>query len=145
MGEHKMVSVTSDLGPLFAQVMTQVHQRITKDGGSGGPVVFTERNKPGDQKDTLILQHERASSLGRHLLSLSVDSYHCLVFFALSCASKNTFSRGKGLLIYWAVRGGSREHSHSLSVTSRPSLNVNAASPDWPPPPAGPRAAKCCA
>ena len=25
------------------------------------------------------------------LSPLSVDSYHCLVFFALSCASKNTF------------------------------------------------------
>ena len=40
--------------------------------------------------------------MGRHLLSLSVDSYHCFVFFALSCASKNTlrycicFHSGKG-------------------------------------------------
>ena len=38
---------------------------------------------------------------GYYFLSLSVDSYHCLVFFALSCASKNTFfsalmSEGRG-------------------------------------------------
>jgi hypothetical protein len=32
--------------------------------------------------------------LSPHLFILSVDSYHCFVFFALSCASKNTFFFG---------------------------------------------------
>ena len=74
-----------------------------------------------------------------HLLNLSADSYHCFVFFALSCASKNTFF----FLVCFHARKGERGFSYtqarikptirvyarSLSLASRPSLNMSAASP----------------
>ena len=51
-----------------------------------------------------------------YLLNLSVDSYHCFVFFALSCASKNTFHGGnkKKLSVY---RVGRRPHIRGLTLS----------------------------
>ena len=46
--------------------------------------------KPKSRNDT-PLQVSRPTAVHYFLSLLSVDSYHCLVFFALSCASKNTF------------------------------------------------------
>jgi hypothetical protein len=92
-----------------------------------------------------MVKRERETPRRGHLLNLSVDSYHCLVLFALSCASINTFHRRAVLVSLPRREGQIDRDSRSLSVSSSPSLNVSAVSADCPPPPAGPSAAKCWA
>jgi hypothetical protein len=66
----------------------QVRLRVTKDGTSSYVIA-----KLRDEEDALTRPQplQARHEIRHHRRDLSVDSYHCLVFFAVSCASENTF------------------------------------------------------